>query len=540
MNALKRAFLSVTRKLGRTIILIVILTVIANLVLTGLAIRSATVAAGVQARKNLGGTLTFQFDRQKAMAAAQAANSGGDTTGNQRGMFNIDALPVTQDMVNMIMKQNPVHISDYNITVNTGAMASGFSPVTENDTASSSTSSSATSSTSGQGFNFMGGGRNITLPDVSITGVRKTGLLDEFDNKSSVLLSGNHIVDNGTAQGIVMIEKNLADANGLKVGDYISFTATPTTTTNTSSSSTSSTTPTTTTSTHVYKCKIVGIYQATVDTSATANGTSRMASVTYTNPYNKIYMDYTSALIIKSNSATLFGSSAGIDSATFYADDPQNIDSLEANIAKLKIDWTKFTISADDTTYQAMMKPIESVASISLWVVILVAIAGAIILALILLFSAKERNYETGVLLSMGENKSKIIFQYLAETIMIAVLAFSLSIFTGGLIANNVGNALVKNQNAAYAASSSSTAQNQQNGGGRGGYGGAGGYGGRAQMLYTQRQHVEPISSLDVKIDAGAVGEMVLLGLLVIILATTLPAANIMRFKPKKILTKIS
>ena len=59
-NMLKRSFLSIKRKLGRTIILTLIFFMMANLVLAAITIKSAVAAQMNYAKSTLGGTVTIQ------------------------------------------------------------------------------------------------------------------------------------------------------------------------------------------------------------------------------------------------------------------------------------------------------------------------------------------------------------------------------------------------------------------------------------------------------------------------------------------------
>ena len=71
----------------------------------------------------------------------------------------------------------------------------------------------------------------------------------------------------------------------------------------------------------------------------------------------------------------------------------------------------------------------------------MVAIADAVILALIVIFSIRERRYEIGVLMSLGENRLKIIGQFFTELFMVTIVSLVTASFAG----NFVGNALVTN-----------------------------------------------------------------------------------------------
>lgn len=524
MNFFKRAFLAVTRRKGKSAILFVIFILIANMVLAGLAIQHATDYASVLARQQLGGTLTFQYNMQAAMQAARSS-------GQQRPQ--IQSEPITEDMVKTILQQKD--IVDYNYLVSTNGLAENFDPVVTDDT--STTTQSSNSNTSGDNSSgsggFMGGQANFTMPDVTVEGVSYTSLLDDFKQGTAKITAGKDLTANDEGTNSAVIEKNLADQNNLQVGDTITIKGTR--------------------SDNTISLKIVGIYE----TTATSEQGSGMRNLSFSSPYNRIYVDYKAALPLKATSATTSSSSTsgssssttasssdsteavGADSVVFYLDDPQNIDKAVSEIkAMTGIDWTKFNIDANDTAYKEMVGPIENVASFSMTVVYIVAIAGAVILALILTLSIRERMYETGVLLSMGEGKFKVIGQYLAEVLLIAIVAFAISTFSGKFIAQKVGDTLLSREIA--------TTQQQQSEGfnfpTQGNSGGNSGQrystNGRFNRGFGNSTEYKPISSVDIQITPGEIGGMAGIGLGVIVLGILLPASTVMRYKPKTILTK--
>lgn len=129
MNFFRRAFYAVIKRSGYTLLLLLIFAVIANLVLAGFAIQNATAQAEVFARQKLGGQITLQFDRAKAMEKAMAANPPSDSGGPRR--IPLTVQPVTEEMAEMVASNR--HIVSYNYLVNTTAMADDFSPVTSEE-----------------------------------------------------------------------------------------------------------------------------------------------------------------------------------------------------------------------------------------------------------------------------------------------------------------------------------------------------------------------------------------------------------------------
>jgi putative ABC transport system permease protein len=482
LNFLKRAILAVIRRKGKAIIMFVIFAAIANMVLAGLAIQHATEYASVLARQKLGGQLTLMFDRQSAMQKARES-------GEERPRIQPES--VTEDMIGKVAGIK--HITGSNNIVNANGVADGFNPV-ETD----SDSDTGNNQSQRQG-SF--GSENFVMPDISVTGVSSTTLENSFGNGDSKLVDGKHITLQDAGQKVVMVEKNLAEQNSLKVGSKIKIKATR--------------------SDEIVEFTIVGIYEASKTSSTDSQN---MRGFSFTDSYNRIYSDYKSALTLKAEKTDTEIAQGGIDSAIFFVDDPQNVDTVKTEAKSLNIDWSKYTLDANDTAYKQMLGPIENVASFSMTVVYIVAIVGAIILALVLMLSIKERMYETGVLLSMGEGKLKIIGQYVAEALVIAVIAFSLSTVSGKYIAQGVGNMLLSREIKVEQQTSDS-------------FGPGGGYG-RFMGGNLSGQNYQSIDTLDIKINPSELGKMSAAGLIILLAGTILPATTIMRYKPKEILTK--
>ena len=207
-----------------------------------------------------------------------------------------------------------------------------------------------------------------------------------------------------------VIETNLASDNDLSVGD----TFTITTTVNDE--------------TIIQELTIVGIYEI--------QSTNEIGAAHFNNPVNTIYTGL-------SVGQTLTGSSENITSAIYYLDDPENAEAF-VELAKKKsdIDFDTFSLDANDRLYQQNASSLESMQSFAKMFVWIVVIAGSAILCLILALTIRNRYYEIGVLLSLGQSKVKIIAQQLIEIGLIAVVAFVISLGTGQLTSRYMGNML--------------------------------------------------------------------------------------------------
>ncbi|MBT2573239.1 ABC transporter permease [Bacillus sp. ISL-51] len=470
MNFIKRAFWSMKAKKGKTFLQAVVFSVICIFVLSGLTIQSAAKKSSELARQQLGGSVTLQVDRQKQMAQQQ--NKGEKRT--------FESTPISVSDANKLTALQ--HVKNYNFLTTASANAESFEAIESSDTGSG-------------GSRFQGGGRQMMSADISVEGVLSTALLDDFTGKSSKITEGRAITKTDIGTKTAVINETLANQNKLKVGDSITV----------SSASNESAT---------VKLKIIGLYKTT------SSGDDQAQHFSFLNPDNKIYTPYTAAAALKGSDYK-----NKINSAVYYMDDAKYIGSFVAAAKKTSIDFKTYTLTANDQVYQRMVGPIENAASFSKNVVYLVSIAGAVILGLIVMMSIRERKYEMGVLMAIGEKRWKLIGQFLTEILIVAVIAIGIAAVTGSLIANQLGNQLLSQK----ISSSNDTQQ------------AAGGWGEISRgvgMFGHHSSSTDVISSIQVNVSLNDLLILGGIGIGIGIIATVLPSVSIMRLHPKTILTK--
>ncbi|MGG4421094.1 ABC transporter permease [Bacillus subtilis] len=482
MNFIKRAFWNMKAKKGKTLLQLFVFTVICVFVLSGLTIQSAAQKSSELARQELGGSVTLQVDRQKQMEKQQ-------DSGEKR---SFESTPIKVSDANKLAALD--HVKSYNYTTSASANAGNFDAIESSSSSSSDSSSSSSSSTAKNSQ----GGPQMVQADLSIEGVISTALVDDFSDGDSKITDGRAITKSDVGKKVTVINETLAEENDLSVGDSITI----------ESATDEDTT---------VKLKIVGIYKTT------SSGDDQAQNFSFLNPYNKLYTPYTATAALKGDDYK-----NTIDSAVYYMDDAKNMDAFVKAAKKTSIDFDTYTLNTNDQLYQQMVGPIENVASFSKNVVYLVSVAGAVILGLIVMMSIRERKYEMGVLMAIGEKRWKLIGQFLTEILIVAVIAIGLASVTGNLVANQLGNQLLSQQ-ISSSTDSTQTASGQMPGGG-------GGMGGK--MFGHSSSNVDVIDSLNV---AVSMNDMLILGgigILIAIIATLLPSISVLRLHPKTILTK--
>ncbi len=72
MDFIRRAFISINAKKGKSLVLFTLLLVIFSLVFTGFAIQESTKQSAESARKQLGANVTLQMNQEEIMKKAQS------------------------------------------------------------------------------------------------------------------------------------------------------------------------------------------------------------------------------------------------------------------------------------------------------------------------------------------------------------------------------------------------------------------------------------------------------------------------------------
>lgn len=471
---MKRAILSMKKRVGTSLILMAVFLIVTNLVLAGFTIQNASKKAADAARKKLGADVTLSLDFDKL--GQQAQETGEMPNPPKLNTKEADQLAKSK------------YVKDYNYISNTFGISDGLKLVGASE-----------GEEEGKGKARMaavrGGSSSGTEIDMNasfmIEGVRKTALQESFKNGKSKIIDGKPITEQMKDQNVALMEKRLAELNNLKVGDKVKVQSGD--------------------KKETLEVEIIGIYE----TNEQAMGQQAPPIM---DPANKLYMPH--------STMKKFEVDQGISSiqVVYFLKDPQNIEAFKKEAKKSKINFNYYKLDAHDSLYKQMIGPIENISSTSQMIIYIVSIAGAIILGLIIMLSIKGRRKEMGILLSIGEKKWKLMAQFVVEVVCIAILAFGLSITTGAKVSQYIGDNLLSSE----VATASEETNNPQNGtvmmSGPGGT--------------VQNQKEDPIDKIDVSVTGEDVGKMGGIGLAIAILATLLPALSILRLNPKQILLK--
>lgn len=461
MNFMVRAWLYVTRKKGKSALLFVILLIIATFVLTGLSITKATDTAQQQVRESFGAKFVLLADYSSNNPyITRKQTSQGD-------FIYLNEKPITQEVIDKILSVKGIKsheiIAGWMPLVQNMELLQGSVQVDENLQRTSPAKASSDSSTS-----------------------------SFFTSGELELVAGRHLKPED--RNAVMISKELAQLNGLKLGDSI------TVATDAGKNKTT--------------MKIIGLFEP-------KNKTDDMGKTfTYSKIENMLLSD------MASREQFLKGENVGFDQVRFFISDPKQMDDIIEQVKDISsVDWRAYTLAVDNTTFNNAASSLESLEKLISTLLVIIILASAVVLSLILTMWAKSRIHETGVLLACGIGKTKILLQYITEVILIAIFAFGLSCFSGGAIANSVGNSMLQQQ-----VSQNDTVSAED--GNRTGVAVAG--------VEEPAAAGEEVKSIDVKIGYDDLFRLYLIGFSIIILSVGISSITVMRLKPREILSKMS
>lgn len=481
MNFIKRAGITLWARKGRTILLMITASVILMFVMAGLIIQNAALTSAKTATNSVGSTVTLSQNREKMMQKMQKQMASATSSSNQKPTFTQATTTVAK--VKKIAALS--NVASYNISTSTSVNASGFNAV-------STTSSSNQNGMGGQIF-----GNSSSSGNIQINGVSTTAGSSSFSDNTAKIISGRGIKTNDENKNNVVIESELATANNLKVGDIIKVAD--------SSDSSKKT-----------SVKIVGIYKA----KTTTNGFSRQ------DPSNTIYASYTL-------SNKLAGTESKVSNVTYTMSDPSKTATFTKAAKKILND-SDMTLTSDAAAYKAAAKQMKGVASFASKIVWVVAIAGVLILGLIILLITRERRREIGILVSLGETKMKVIAQLFTELLIVLAVALGIATAAGTAVSGPISNSLVQQQQ-----SSQQSAMSQGAPGGGMNKSGGQNQGNRAPMNgggMRMAGTASKMTNINTVLTPGAIAELGGMAILIALLSVSGAGITILRMKPKKIL----
>lgn len=369
MNLGIRAILYTARKWKKTLLIFCLLLSITTLVLSGLAIADAQEEQAEEVRGTTGASFTVERD----------ISTGGWTSGYSTQEF------MTDDMIKEIAAVDG--IAGYDASLIT-------LPRFFND--------------KGEAF--------VTVENFSYYcyGSYNSQYHELFLSGRFELVEGKHITDD-MSNGVI-ISKELADRNNLKVGDTVTGIYYP-----------ENNTP-------AVDMEIVGLFDIVADKDDAVNMYDDSSYYDYSN-YVFCSMEAAKGLIKG------WGEDGdGISEAYYYVSDAAQLDSVIKEVQGISsVNWNNYKITSNDEVYQNISSSLSDTGTLITTLIVVITVVSMVLIILILSMSVRSRKREMGILLAVGIAKPSIILQYILETALIAVVAFPLAYLSSRQVAGTLG-----------------------------------------------------------------------------------------------------
>ncbi|WP_103981060.1 ABC transporter permease [Helcococcus massiliensis] len=456
---IKNSLAYVVRKPLKTLILFTIILAMSTLSIVSLAIKSSTDKAKNETFKNISNSFIMEINRRTNPGTPRGA-------GNVKGE---DLKKISETGL----------IDGYVKRISSVADLQGYDLVESAETARNQNPE--------RKKNF---GRAVM-----VTGINDSSKENTFVSESYKLVEGDHIKDSDTNK--ILMHKDLAQKNGLKIGDKIKLKS------------------------NIYDADNVKQANETVEVEIKGLFEGQNAgpvTVSQELYQNNIISDIKTA-------ANLYGNTedtATYLDSTFYIKGDKDIDEVMKQIQKLDIDWNSYMLVKSSSNYPVLQKTISGVYGLTNKMFIATMVFSGLIIGLILLLWINARKKEIAIYLSLGKTKMEVFSQFVYELLFISIPAFISSYFVAGYISKNIGAKLL-----AQVTNSVSKEIARQSGGTNLASG--------AEADGFNRT----LTSLDVEVLSKHLLYVFAIGLVILSISLILASIKTMKKSPKELLTEI-
>ncbi len=412
MRALKRGFRSFRRHPAANLVVVLLLFVCLTFCLSMLAVKLAADSQTEAVKGRIGnygeirsssGYMMSTFERERGKSEAERARE-------VRGMSEEEELEeraktlVPEELADAFSRHR--YILTYDKILTAGVTVPGIKNVELSSMLDLSKEIKEGAAASG-----------ITEHTFVFEGNTNGASASEFLNGSKRLIAGSFYTyaDHLEANPVVLVERNLADENGIEVGDTV--------TARVSGESGKKA---------EVKLEVVGIYE-TVE----AERQSQKGSFATFNPAGNKFFAPLSVV------QTLNKTPGYVELGSYYFDSVDHTEELREAFAEARGDSDRYEFVTDEADYRLISDPLEKVGKTSLIGFGGALGASALIILLAMAIIVGGRTRELGVLKAIGATDRQVVTQYAVEVLCICLVAIALATLATALVSQGIGDWLL-------------------------------------------------------------------------------------------------
>ncbi|MBM7542304.1 ABC transporter permease [Amphibacillus cookii] len=486
MNFIKRGLLGITRKKGKSLILLAVIFILGNLISGAISIQQATDNVESTIKERLGTAAMLELDYEAIEAM------------NESEMMELEISNIDIDLIKQIGGLSYVKYYDYSMS-----------------TALGSESIESYQGEEMEEENIIWDGPSM---EFTLKGINYAPVID-FEEQKGKLVDGRVFttdeVENGSA--VAIISNKLAEKNNLNVGDTLTL--------DNAVYDYSETGEEELIASRDVVLEIIGLFEpqsAKEDKGESSDGGMMdFMDIDYQNTvyvpnevvsseqryyweeYVKFDEDYADMLVDDDDLEYY--------TPIFFLNNQEDTEAFKEEVMPL-LPELYLVVNASDQ-YESIAAPIESMSKISGYVLLVAVIATVLITGLVVLLFLRDRKRELGIYLSLGERRSRVVGQILIEVMIIGLIGISLSLFSGNFLAQGVSETMLEADHDQF----------------------------EEDTIYfnefeTDLTTDDVLESYQVKLDANYIIMFYVVGLLTILVSTVIPLTYIVRLNPKKIM----
>ena len=379
---LKNAFLYVTRKKLKSLVIFLVVLTMSSLGMISLSIQDATSKAAKEVFSGVTNSFSMEINRQ----VNQGTPRGG---GNVRGT-DIKKISESPEIEYTVKRINSVADLVGKDIIETPETLRGMSAE--------------------RAKNFK---RTVML-----TGVNDSARETKFVSGAYKLVSGEHL--NSSDKNQILMHEDLAKKNNLKVGDKVKIKSNLFDADNEKAAN------------ETVEVKIKGLFTGKNTGGVTA------AQELYE---NTLVTDVSTAAKVYGNDEE----TAVYQDATFFVKGEKNLDQVMAAVKKLDVNWREYNLIKSASNYPALEQSISGMYGAANQMFFGSLIFAGIVVALVLLLWMNARKKEIAILLAIGLEKGQIFGQFVIELLMVSLPAFVGAYVLAGKFAKIMGNDILRN-----------------------------------------------------------------------------------------------
>lgn len=396
MNSFNRAWRSLVRKPVKSLLLFGVVLAISLLVLCGLSVRAATVAANDSTRQAVGASFLLEANAEnRAQRLAAASAKIGEREGTADGVHQEKRMVNGQTMWQTWTDHSfeSLRLADIDTLAQTAGI--GDHTVTTAPEAVRPVDFTRIEDADADQSGDAGG--------VALIGEREMSLNANVAGGIIELAAGRWITPQDDRACV--ISEALAAKNGLSLGDRMTFAGFGE-------------------NGHSVAATIVGIFREVQPMTPYMSGDTYRAE-------NVVFCDLDLP-------AEVSGEGALYERAVFAVDDVDAYDTVKAALMQADIDWSRYDLIDNNGNLETMAANFGSLAQISDGLLLVTAGCGGALLLVVLAFWMRARRRELGILRALGKPATALWMQLVCEALVVSVLALVASFAAAPLVSDAV------------------------------------------------------------------------------------------------------